>query len=50
MGHTDLSMTRRYIALNDDDLREEHRKASPVEGIFKKRITVLKVAKIKKPE
>lgn len=30
MGHTDLSMTRRYAAVTDSDVRTEHAKASPL--------------------
>jgi len=35
MGHSDLSMTRRYIALNENDLKEAHKKASPVDDLVK---------------
>ncbi|WP_052210449.1 tyrosine-type recombinase/integrase [Thermoanaerobacter sp. YS13] len=30
LGHSDLSMTRRYIRLSKDDLHEAHEKASPL--------------------
>lgn len=30
MGHTDLSMTKRYIALTSQDLKDQHDKASPL--------------------
>ena len=32
MGHSDLSILRRYLAQTDDDLREAHAKASPVDS------------------
>jgi len=34
MGHNNLSMTRKYLALSDDDLRIAHEKASPVLALF----------------
>lgn len=34
LGHTDLTMTRRYVNMFDTDIREAHRKFSPVEGLF----------------
>ncbi|MCM3784383.1 site-specific integrase [Neobacillus mesonae] len=30
LGHTSMEMTRRYVNLIDDDLKEEHAKASPL--------------------
>jgi site-specific recombinase XerD len=33
LGHTDLTMTRRYVRLSQDDLREVHEKASPVQKL-----------------
>ena len=41
MGHSTLSMTEKYLALSDDDVRNAHEKASPVAAMFpapKKRI------------
>ncbi len=32
LGHSDLSVMRRYLAQNDDDIREAHTKASPVDN------------------
>ncbi|MGI6249898.1 MAG: tyrosine-type recombinase/integrase [Anaerolineaceae bacterium] len=32
MGHSDLSVLRRYLAQTDDDLRNAHSKASPVDS------------------
>lgn len=32
MGHADLQVLRRYLAQTDDDLREAHAKASPVDN------------------
>jgi hypothetical protein len=36
MGHSDLSMTRRYIALTEGDIQNQHEVASPVKGFMKK--------------
>ncbi|MBE3563286.1 MAG: site-specific integrase [Hydrogenibacillus schlegelii] len=33
MGHTDLSMTKRYVALTQEDLASVHREASPVNAL-----------------
>ena len=30
LGHSDLSMTKRYVALTEGDLKEQHAKASPL--------------------
>jgi len=30
LGHADLNMTKRYVALADNDVKSQHRKASPV--------------------
>ena len=30
MGHTDLAMTKRYVAYTLDDIKEQHAHASPV--------------------
>jgi integrase len=38
LGHRDLAMTKRYLALTQRDVREEHNKASPVELVVKKRV------------
>jgi len=35
MGHTSLEMTRRYLALTDQDLKEAHAKASPLNNLLK---------------
>jgi len=32
LGHSDLTVLRRYLAQTDDDLREAHAKASPVDN------------------
>lgn len=34
MGHSTLSMTERYLALSDEDVRRAHEKASPVSAMF----------------
>jgi site-specific recombinase XerD len=36
MGHSDLSMTRRYIALTEGDIQDQHEAASPVNNFMKK--------------
>lgn len=43
LGHTNMQMTQRYIALIDDDLKADHVKASPLNRLIneKKRITKL---------
>lgn len=33
MGHADLQVLRRYLAQNDEDLREAHRRASPGDAL-----------------
>lgn len=33
LGHADLTMTRRYIRLSQDDIKEAHEKASPVQKL-----------------
>jgi integrase len=43
MGHSDLSMTRRYIALTEGDIQGQHEAASPVNGFMKKERRVTKM-------
>lgn len=38
LGHTDLTMTKRYLALTHEDLKREHEKASPVNFLATKRV------------
>lgn len=38
LGHTDLAMTKRYIALTQNDLKWEHERASPVGFLTTKRV------------
>ncbi|MCX6090858.1 MAG: site-specific integrase [Candidatus Atribacteria bacterium] len=38
MGHADLNMTKRYLALTQGDLKREHDTASPVNLFNKKRV------------
>lgn len=33
LGHTDISMTKRYVQYVDSDIQEIHDKASPLESI-----------------
>jgi len=35
MGHADLNMTKHYLALNEDDLRNELEKSSPINSLIK---------------
>jgi site-specific recombinase XerD len=37
MGHANLDMTKRYLALTKDDLKDNHGKASPVNSLLPKR-------------
>ena len=34
MGHADLSILRRYLAQNEDDLRRAHKEHGPVDLMF----------------
>ncbi|NPV89229.1 MAG: site-specific integrase [Firmicutes bacterium] len=43
LGHSDLSMTKRYIALTESDIRLQHHKASPLNKLIPKRNRVRKV-------
>jgi site-specific recombinase XerD len=43
MGHSDLSMTRRYIALTESDIQGQHEVASPVNGFLKKEKRIMKL-------
>jgi integrase len=38
LGHTDLNMTKRYLALTGEDLKAEHEKATPVSDMVGKRV------------
>jgi len=44
LGHVTLEMTKRYVALTNDDLRDQHRMASPIKRLLpsKKRVVKLK--------
>ena len=35
LGHRDMAMTRRYVALTDRDLEKVHRTASPVQALVR---------------
>ena len=43
LGHVDLSMTKRYVALTQQDLREQHALASPLNVLLPKKHRVRKV-------
>lgn len=43
LGHTDLTMTRRYVALTQNDLRQQHSIASPINTLVPQRHRVRKV-------
>lgn len=43
LGHTDLTMTKRYISLTQDDLREQHSMASPLNSIAPQKHKVRKL-------
>ena len=34
MGHEDLSVIRRYLAMDTDDLADAHKRASPVDKML----------------
>ncbi len=38
LGHADLSMTKRYLALTGEDLKREHEKATPIHEVVRKRV------------
>ena len=43
MGHTDLTITKRYVNLSQDDLRSQHAFASPLNGLIPKSKRVRKI-------
>ncbi|HOM98474.1 MAG: hypothetical protein WBJ35_06415 [Acetomicrobium sp.] len=43
MGHTDLTMTKRYVAYTISDIKEQHAMASPVNKFVPARKRVEKV-------
>ncbi|NHM26339.1 tyrosine-type recombinase/integrase [Desulfofundulus sp. TPOSR] len=45
LGHADLSMTKRYLALTENDLAEQHAVASPVKQLLPERTRAGKVKK-----
>ena len=45
LGHTDLTMTKRYVALTQHDLREQHTAASPLNTLVPQRQRVRNVKK-----
>lgn len=36
LGHSDMSMTRKYIQITDTDVRKQHNAFSPINSIFGK--------------
>jgi len=45
MGHADLSMTKRYLGISMDDLKEQHQKATPLHSIVRRNTRVRKIIK-----
>ena len=43
LGHTDLTMTKRYVALTQQDLREQHTLASPLNKLLPQRHRIRKI-------
>lgn len=43
LGHRDLTMTKRCVALTQQDLHEQHNKASPRTALLPKRRSVRKL-------
>jgi len=43
LGHVDLSMTKRYVALTQQDIREQHALASPLNALLPRRERVRKL-------
>lgn len=43
LGHVDLSMTKRYVALTQQDLREQHTLASPLNALMPRKERVRKI-------
>jgi len=48
LGHTDLSMTKRYLNITQKDLRDQHAVATPLKKILSSRAGALRVRKIEK--
>jgi site-specific recombinase XerD len=44
LGHTDLTMTKRYVALTEQDLRQQHTIASPLNTLLPQQHRVRKVS------
>lgn len=45
MGHSDLSMTKRYLGITVADLKEQHQKASPLHNVIQRNTRVNKLFK-----
>lgn len=45
LGHTDMSMTRKYVNLTGQDLQDVHQKASPLQNILKRNARVNKLTR-----
>jgi site-specific recombinase XerD len=43
LGHTDMTMTRRYVSLTQQDLREQHTSASPVYKLITRKKRLRKI-------
>ncbi|QGG46373.1 tyrosine-type recombinase/integrase [Heliorestis convoluta] len=43
MGHSDMNMTKKYIALADSDLKEQHLLASPISNLVQEKKRIKKI-------
>lgn len=43
MGHEDISMTKRYLALSQVDIKEQHDIATPLSSVMKRNSRVMKL-------
>ncbi|GBF34672.1 site-specific recombinase XerD [Desulfocucumis palustris] len=43
LGHADMNMTKRYVAMADEDIKEQHLKASPVSKLVQQNKRVIKL-------
>ena len=45
MGHSDLSMTKRYLALSQIDIQKQHKIATPINELVKRNTRIIKLFK-----